>query len=99
MGGRRRGGRLSICRSIARNTKSEISAIHVVPGRTGRWSVHAAQAAPAYVHENATEAQTAAWRMATSHGAQEILVHDRYCRVHVTRVRAPADERSRTSTG
>jgi hypothetical protein len=84
--------------SIAREAESEISTVHVVPGRTGRWSVHAAHAAPAYVHENATQAQTAAWRMATSHGAQQILVHDRYCRVHVTRVRAPAEGRSRTPT-
>lgn len=80
-----------------------MSTIHVAPGRTGRWSVHAAGDAEARVHESATEAQTAARRIAISRGAAAIVVYDRYCRLHVTPVRAtasrPAGCRGRRTAG
>ena len=69
--------------------------IHVVPG-SGGWSVHAAgDVEPACVHENATEAQSAARRIAARRGARAIVVHDRYHRLHVTPVRTSAGDRGR----
>jgi uncharacterized protein DUF2188 len=63
----------------------------VVPGNGG-WSVHAAGAVePACVHANATEAQSAARRIAARRGVHAIVVHDRYHRLHVTPVRTPAE--------
>jgi Uncharacterized protein conserved in bacteria (DUF2188) len=72
---------------------SELSTIHVVPGN-GRWSVHAAgDVEPACVHENATEAQSAARRIAAGRGGSVIVLHDRYHRLHVTPVHGPGARR------
>ena len=85
--------------TLQRESHSEPSTIHVVPGNGG-WSVHAAgDAEPARVHENATEAQTAARRIAARRGADAIVVHDRYHRLHVTQVYASARGRARGTRG
>ena len=66
----------------------ESHSIHVVPGNSGGWSVHAAgELEPACVHPDATEAQRAARRIAARCGADAVVVHDRYHRLHVTPVR------------
>jgi hypothetical protein len=54
--------------------------LHVVADARGRWRVleDDEQTAPLSEHTNATEAERAAWR----HGADSVLVHDRYGRTH-----------------
>jgi Uncharacterized protein conserved in bacteria (DUF2188) len=73
----------------------ESQSIHVVPGCTGGWSVHAAgDLEPACVHPNATDAQRAARRIAARRGADAVVVHDRYHRLHVTPLRFASAERA-----
>jgi hypothetical protein len=81
--------------TVQLESDSELSTIHVVPGNGG-WSVHAAgEVEPACVHENATEAQSAARRLAAGRGVNVIVLHDRYHRLHVTPVHA-SGRRART---
>jgi hypothetical protein len=80
----RPGGRVAGMPTAQRESRS----IHVVPGYAGGWSVHAAgELEPACVHPDATEAQRAARRIAARRGADAVVVHDRYHRLHVTPVR------------
>ena len=63
------------------------SSVHVVPGRKGVWTVRGVDdGAAASVHPSATEAQRAACDYARASGATQVVVHDRYARLHVTRV-------------
>ena len=62
-------------------------AVHVVPGRKGVWTVRGGDdAATASVHGSATEAERAAHDYARVHGATQVVLHDRYARLHVAPV-------------
>ena len=57
--------------------------VHVVPGRRGVWVVRTTDADSAVsLHGSVTEAEHAAHRYAHSCGATDVVVHDRYARVH-----------------
>jgi len=57
--------------------------LHVVPDERGRWHViDDASRAPLSHHTSATAAEFAAWQHAREHGADSILLHDRYGRTH-----------------
>jgi hypothetical protein len=84
---------------VQRESHSEPSTIHVVPGNSG-WFVRApGDVEPECVHENATEAQSVARRIAGRRGLDAIVVHDRYHRLHVTHVRASAGGRASGTRG
>lgn len=58
-------------------------ALHVRPDRSGAWHVHAeGEERPLSRHGNETDAERAATRRAAATGAQNVIVHDRYHRVH-----------------
>jgi D-aminopeptidase len=57
--------------------------LHIVSDRLGRWQVQReGEDQPLSDHESATDAERAAVRQADRSGASEVLVHDRYERVH-----------------
>ncbi len=59
------------------------TALHVRPDERGSWRVQRdGDDAPISEHTSETEAELAARRFARDLGAAEILVHDRYRRVH-----------------
>ena len=65
---------------------TEIS-VHVVPGRKGVWTVRGMdEPAAASVHTSATEAERAAHVYARASGATQVVLHDRYARLHVAAV-------------
>jgi len=71
---------------MALSHPTEIS-VHVVPGRKGVWTVRGADDdAAASVHASATEAERAAHSYAYAHGATQVVLHDRYARLHVAPV-------------
>jgi hypothetical protein len=59
--------------------------IHVIPHARGSWHVRR-EGEPVALseHANETEAERAAVRQANLTGAREVIVHDRYGRVHRT---------------
>jgi hypothetical protein len=63
--------------------------LHVRSDRKGVWRVHPedAQRATLSAHVSETQAERAAARHAAATGAEEIVVHDRYERVHSVRPR------------
>ena len=71
---------------MPRSRLIEIS-VHVVPGRKGVWTVRGLDDdAAASVHASATEAERAAHRYARARGATQVVLHDRYARLHVAPV-------------
>jgi hypothetical protein len=57
--------------------------LHVVPDERGGWHVRTdASQPPLSDHTSATAAERAARRHARVMGAEMILIHDRYARVH-----------------
>jgi hypothetical protein len=57
--------------------------IHVVCDELGSWRVKREdEPAPVSQHGNATDAERAALRCAESCGAPEVIIHDRYGRLH-----------------
>jgi len=57
--------------------------VHVIPGRAGAWTVRTdGSGRVESVHPSTTQAERAAQRLARARGAREVIVHDRYCRVH-----------------
>ncbi len=63
--------------------------IHVVPHDRGGWCVQCeGDERPLSEHGSETEAELVATRHAAATGAPEVVVHDRYWRVH----RAPATQ-------
>jgi Uncharacterized protein conserved in bacteria (DUF2188) len=59
------------------------SCIHVVPDSLGSWRVQREGAEqPLSEHGSETEAESAAAAVARAAGTSEIIVHDRYERVH-----------------
>ena len=84
---------------VKREPHSEVSTIHVVPGNGG-WIVHVVgDVEPECVHENATEAQSVARRIADRRGLDAVVVHDRYHRLHVTQVLASTGGRASATRG
>ena len=72
---------------LARLTEASV---HVVPGRRGVWTVRGDDdAVAASMHGSATEAERAAHDYARVHGATQVVLHDRYARLHV----APVNQR------
>jgi len=61
------------------------SSVHVVPGRKGVWTVRGVDDL-ASVHTSATEAERAAHDYARARGATQVVLHDRYARLHVALV-------------
>ena len=63
------------------------NSVQVVPGRKGVWTVRGVDdAAAASVHASATEAERAAHDYARVRGATQVVLHDRYARLHVAAV-------------
>jgi len=63
------------------------TSVHVLPGRKGVWTVRGVDdAEAASVHPSATEAERAAHDYARASGATQVVLHDRYARLHVTAV-------------
>jgi hypothetical protein len=63
------------------------TSVHVVPGRKGVWTVRGADdRTAASVHGSATEAERAAHDYARVRGAAQVVVHDRYARLHCAAV-------------
>ena len=63
------------------------TSVHVVPGRKGVWTVRGVDdRAAASVHASATEAERAAHDYARAQGATQVVLHDRYARLHVALV-------------
>ena len=63
------------------------TSVHVIPGRTGVWIVRGmGDGASASVHTSATEAERAAHRYAYARGATQVVLHDRYARLHIAAV-------------
>ena len=61
--------------------------VHVVPGRKGVWTVRGVDdGAAASVHTSANEAERAAHHYARARGVTQVVLHDRYARLHVARV-------------
>jgi hypothetical protein len=59
------------------------STIHVEPTSTGRWIVRLDDERESLSeHESATDAERAARDLAQHEGAEDVLLHDRYARVH-----------------
>jgi hypothetical protein len=57
--------------------------LHVVADERTTWRVYEGQApAPLSEHTNATDAELAAQARAEDHGAERVVVHDRYHRTH-----------------
>ncbi len=57
--------------------------LHVVPERLGSWRVlREGDDEPLSRHGNETEAERAATRHAREIGVREVIVHDRYGRLH-----------------
>jgi len=57
--------------------------VHVLPGRKGSRSVRIEEDTESFsVHPSTTEAERAAQELARRRGAREVIVHDRYCRLH-----------------
>ena len=66
------------------------TSVHVVPGRKGVWTVRGVDdAAAASVHPSATAAERAAHNYARASGATQVVLHDRYARLHVAEVETP----------
>ena len=66
------------------------TSVHVLPGRKGVWTVRGVEdPAAASVHTSATEAVRAAHNYARASGATQVVLHDRYARLHVTPVETP----------
>jgi len=66
------------------------TSVHVVPGRKGVWTVRGVDdGAAESMHPSATEAERAARDYARASGATQVVLHDRYARLHVTPVDAP----------
>jgi hypothetical protein len=62
---------------------TSVSPLHVVPDRVGGWHVHReGEDLPLSDHDSATAAELAALRQADRSGANEVVVHDRYGRIH-----------------
>jgi hypothetical protein len=67
-----------------------MSEVHVIPDQRTTWRVYTAGAAtPLSEHTNATEAEFAARARAAEHGAERVVVHDRYHRTHETHTAPP----------
>jgi hypothetical protein len=68
-----------------------MSCIEVLPDERGAWRVVDESMAGALLseHASATDAELAAWRHAEVLDADEIIVHDRYNRVHVLKCPPP----------
>jgi len=63
------------------------TSVHVVPGCKGVWTVRGLDGrAPTSVHTSSTEAERAAHAYARSRGATQVVLHDRYARLHVALV-------------
>jgi hypothetical protein len=63
--------------------------IHVVPHPRGSWRVHReGHEHPLSEHDSETDAESAAIERAAATGAGEVIVHDRYGRVHTARRRS-----------
>ena len=63
------------------------TSVHVVPGRKGVWTVRGLDDRTATsVHTSATEAERAAHAYARARGATQVVLHDRYARLHVALV-------------
>lgn len=61
--------------------------LHVVPNRFGRWRVLMdGQDEPLSEHDSATDAERDALRRASTTGCHEVVVHDRYGRLHRSEV-------------
>jgi len=58
--------------------------IHVIPGRKGSWSVKTDEADETVsVHPSTMQAERAAQQLARRRSAGHVIVHDRYCRLHI----------------
>jgi hypothetical protein len=68
-----------------------MTSLHVIPDERGGWHVRTDGAEPSLSdHTSATAAERAARRHARTVGAETILIHDRYARVHATPVAGSA---------
>jgi hypothetical protein len=64
-----------------------MTSLHVIPDERGGWHVRTDGAEPPLSdHTSATAAERAAQRHARTVGAETILIHDRYTRVHAAPV-------------
>jgi hypothetical protein len=78
-----------------------MSCIEVLPDERGAWRVVDESSAGALIseHASATDAELAAWRYAEVLDADEIIVHDRYNRVHVVKCAPPRRPNPAVLTG